>query len=130
MLFRSEMGALGLGMLRAEEFAGRYGGEEILLVLRNNDGRAVARLAEFHHRVRSHHFSKAGSPGLLSVTCSVGLAAVFAGDSWESLIDRADRALYHAKRSGRDRIAGLAGSAATLEADSLLERVQRSGDAS
>ena len=122
-----EMGALTAGTLRADEFAGRYGGEEILVVLRNEDGRAVSRLAAFHHRVRDHGFAKAGAPGVLAVTCSIGLAAVFRGDNWETLIGRADRALYHAKRSGRDRIAGLA-EAASLETEGVPERT-RLGDA-
>ena len=122
-----EMGALTAGTLRADEFAGRYGGEEILVVLRNEDGRAVSRLAAFHHRVRDHGFGKAGAPGVLAVTCSIGLAAVFRGDNWETLIGRADRALYHAKRTGRDRIAGLA-EAAILETEGVPERT-RLGDA-
>ena len=123
-----EMGALSAGILRADEFAGRYGGEEILVVLRNGDGRAVSRLAAFHHGVRSHRFGKAGSPGVLTVTCSIGLAAVFRADNWETLIGRADRALYHAKRTGRDRIAGLAEAASRNEADAIPERT-RLGDA-
>ena len=122
-----EMGALATGVLRAEEFAGRYGGEEILVVLRNSDGRAVSRLAAFHQGVRAHSFNKAGTPGILNVTCSIGLAAVFGGDNWETLIGRADRALYHAKRTGRDRIAGLAGSTGSNDQDGLSERA-RSGD--
>ena len=122
-----EMGALATGVLRAEEFAGRYGGEEILVVLRNSDGRAVSRLAALHQGVRAHSFNKAGTPGILNVTCSIGLAAVFGGDNWETLIGRADRALYHAKRTGRDRIAGLAGSTGSNDQDGLSERA-RSGD--
>ena len=122
-----EMGALAAGVLRAEEFAGRYGGEEVLVVLRNGDGRAVSRLAEFHQRVRTHSFSKAGTPGILNVTCSIGMAAVFGGDTWESLIGRADRALYHAKRNGRDRIAGLAGFTGSNDVDGMPDRA-RSGD--
>ena len=78
--------------------------------------------------MQTHRFNKAGAPGLLNVTCSIGLAAVFDGDNWETLIGRADRALYHAKRSGRDRIAGLAGSAGSNEAETMHERA-RSGDA-
>ena len=120
-----EMGALTAGILRADEFAGRYGGEEILVVLRNGNGRAVSRLAAFHGRVRDHGFGKAGTPGVLAVTCSIGLAAVFRGDNWETLIGRADRALYHAKRTGRDRIAGLA-EAAMPDSDAVPERTRLS----
>ena len=40
------------------------------------------------------------------MTCSIGLALAVQGDSWESLIGRADDALYEAKASGRDRVVG------------------------
>ena len=77
--------------------------------------------------MRTHSFSKAGTPGILNVTCSIGMAAVFGGDTWESLIGRADRALYHAKRNGRDRIAGLAGFTGSNDVDGMPDRA-RSGD--
>jgi PleD family two-component response regulator len=37
-------------------------------------------------------------------TCSAGLAPAAAGESLEDLLERADAALYRAKRAGRDRI--------------------------
>jgi len=84
------------------EFAGRYGGEEILLVLDDSDGRGAERILDLHLAIR-HDTFKAGAVGI-RVTCSIGLAWAVAGDDWESLIGRADDALYHAKRGGRDRV--------------------------
>jgi predicted signal transduction protein with EAL and GGDEF domain len=42
---------------------------------------------------------------LLSVTVSIGVASYQQGDTVESLVDRADRAMYVAKSSGRNRVA-------------------------
>ena len=41
----------------------------------------------------------------MQLTFSAGLAAVYSGDDWHSLYQRADRALYCAKKEGRDRVA-------------------------
>ncbi len=84
------------------EYAGRYGGEEILLVLDNTDGRAAERVVNLLHAVRGMPFDAAGHS--IRVTCSIGVAWAIAGDDWESLVGRADDALYEAKSSGRDRV--------------------------
>ncbi len=96
------MGRLVRKAVRVGEYAGRYGGEEILLVLDDTDGCAAERVLDLHHAVRGESFSAAGKE--LRVTCSVGLAWAVRGDDWESLIGRADQALYEAKAAGRDRV--------------------------
>ncbi len=96
------MGRLVRKAVRVGEYAGRYGGEEILLVLDDSDGRGAERVLDLHHAVRGESFSAAGKE--LRVTCSVGLAWAMHGDDWESLIGRADQALYEAKDAGRDRV--------------------------
>ena len=96
------MGRLVRKAVRVGEYAGRYGGEEILLVLDDTDGRGAERVLDLHHSVRGEAFSAAGKE--LRVTCSVGLVWAVAGDDWESLIGRADKALYEAKAAGRDRV--------------------------
>ena len=96
------MGRLVRKAVRVGEYAGRYGGEEILLVLDDSDGRGDARVLDLHHAVRGESFSAAGKE--LRVTCSVGMAWAMRGDDWESLIGRADQALYEAKDAGRDRV--------------------------
>ena len=85
------------------ECAGRYGGEEILLVLNDADGRGAERILHLLHTVRGTPFNAAGE--LIRVTCSIGVAWAVSGDDWEFIIGRADDALYEAKSSGRDRVA-------------------------
>ena len=97
------MGRLIARTVRDGEYAGRYGGEEILLVLDDSDGRGAERVLNLHLAIRHDTFSAAGAA--IRVTCSIGLAWAVRGDDWESLIGRADDALYEAKESGRDRVA-------------------------
>jgi diguanylate cyclase (GGDEF)-like protein len=90
------------GAMRAVDTAYRFGGEELLLVLRDVDAREAAQIGE---RVRQA-VSRAAFPhpegegGVLTV--SVGIACG-EGDMG-SLLARADAALYEAKRLGRNRV--------------------------
>jgi len=90
------------GELRDGDLAYRYGGEELLIVLRDAHLEIARRIAE---RVRAA-VAAAGIPhpaGIQGVvTVSIGLAAG-AGDAGR-MIARADSALYEAKRSGRNRV--------------------------
>ena len=88
--------------LRDGEYAGRYGGEEFLIVLKDADGRGAARVLELHQSIR-------GAPLFVDeleirATCSIGITWAGPGQTWKSVIERADAALYEAKTSGRDRI--------------------------
>ena len=96
------LGALIAGRMRPGEDAGRYGGEEILLVLADTDGSAAERVRRLHLSIRHDRFKVAEGP--IAVTCSIGVAWVGGGDSWETVIGRADAALYKAKHAGRDRV--------------------------
>ena len=89
-------------MLHDGECAGRFGGEEFILVLDDRDGRGAERILVLHQMIRQNPFHL--SSVSLSVTCSIGLAWAGPGDDWTSLIGRADAALYEAKSSGRDRV--------------------------
>ena len=96
------LGRLVLADLGRGECAGRYGGEEVLLVLDDGDGRAAERVLQWLHTIRGTPFNAAGAA--IRVTCSIGLAWATPGDDWESLVGRADEALYEAKAAGRDRV--------------------------
>ncbi len=95
--------ALSRAFLRKSDFVGRYGGEEFaILVLEatlDSSRKMTARLVD---RVRELALDDL-APGL-RVTVSVGVAERAEGEMQESWLERADRALYDAKRSGRDRI--------------------------
>ena len=98
--------------MREGDYAGRYGGEEVLVVLADADGCAADRILELHHTVRGAPYPS--DDKVLRLTCSIGVAWAAHGDDWKSLLTRADAALYQAKRDGRDRIVEGARSGKTV----------------
>jgi diguanylate cyclase (GGDEF)-like protein len=80
---------------------GRWGGEEFVVLCPGMSLDAAFQLAEDLRRAT--HALVAETAGL-RVTCSFGVAAARAGDTGESLLARADQALYAAKSLGRDRV--------------------------
>jgi diguanylate cyclase (GGDEF)-like protein len=89
--------------LRIEDVCGRWGGEEFLILLPITNLEEVVLVAE---RIRKSVASTSISISTgthLDVTISVGCASG-RGASWESLVERADSALYEAKESGRNRV--------------------------
>lgn len=89
-------------MIRRQDYFGRYGGEEFLLVLVDLDHqdayefaeRIRKRLAEKIYRIGQHK---------LQVTTSIGLTIAVPGEIMAGVIERADKALYAAKNTGRNR---------------------------
>jgi diguanylate cyclase (GGDEF)-like protein len=86
---------------RSGDEIGRYGGEEFLFILTNTDLTEGEEVAE---RVRSRVNSDSISArhAELQLTISLGIAQAHDDDDVDSLIDRADAALYSAKLAGRD----------------------------
>ena len=91
---------------RVEDIVARFGGEEFVLLLPNTSLQQAASLAE---RLRVNT-TEATMPIPVSITCSFGVTCFQADDTEDTLIARADRALYQAKAAGRNRVR-------TLEAD-------------
>ena len=90
--------------LRGQDVVTRYGGEEFLAAVSSGDEQTMLAVAErVSNRIRALHVPD-GSGGIVPLTASVGIAVWAATDSTESLIGRADRALYTAKAAGRDRV--------------------------
>jgi diguanylate cyclase (GGDEF)-like protein len=94
------------GVLRDYDLAGRFGGEEFVMLLPQTRATDAFRIAE---RVRDHIarlpiVSPTGER--VQVTASIGVAALDAGSSREltELLAAADAALYRAKASGRDQV--------------------------
>ncbi len=88
---------------RESDIAGRYGGEEILVVLPHTDIPGALYLAErIRHKISSTPITYKGEK--IFVTVSLGLAALRTGFSgYHQWITEADRALYQAKLSGRNQ---------------------------
>ncbi|HEY4083510.1 MAG TPA: GGDEF domain-containing protein [Burkholderiaceae bacterium] len=100
-----QLGSLIKSSLRETDVAGRYGGEEFVIVLPHTD---QAGALVFGERLR-HSISEmvviAGGKQL-NVTCSIGIAQVIITDTPqpELALALADQALYVAKREGRNRV--------------------------
>jgi len=87
--------------LRQGDLAYRYGGEEFLVLLPNRTIEEAARGAD---RLRSCVAAATAGSQLPAATMSAGVADVAPGQSAESVVGRADRAMYLAKRAGRNRV--------------------------
>jgi diguanylate cyclase (GGDEF)-like protein len=100
----AEMGRVVRESLRREDFAARYGGDEIAVILPETKSRgalmvvqrllAAVRARKFVHEER-----------VLPVSISAGVASFQPGMSVTQLVGSADEALYRAKQGGRDRYA-------------------------
>lgn len=93
--------------LRSMDMVFRFGGEEFCVLLSATSHEAAHTVAE---RLRKAVEAQAAAEGAipLSVTLSIGLATLRDVESPRCLLQRADRALYQAKASGRNRLCGLA----------------------
>ena len=81
----------------------RYGGEEFIVVLNRVDEELCLKITNrLLELVRSNHLIYKGES--LSVTISIGTTKLIKGDTVDSLIDRADQALYEAKKAGKDQM--------------------------
>jgi diguanylate cyclase (GGDEF)-like protein len=88
-------------LTRSYDFAGRYGGEEFVIVLPGCSlSDALSRAEEFRAAVADASIPVAS--GSLQITCSFGVAVCFHNVHAEQLIHKADEALYSAKRAGRN----------------------------
>jgi two-component system, cell cycle response regulator len=90
--------------LRAEDWLGRLGGEEFLALLPDAGTREAERVAE-ELRASIAELSIDGPDGPVSITVSIGWAT-WSDEDAESLVHRADQALYAAKEAGRDAVRG------------------------
>ena len=95
-----------LTAIRKGDVAARIGGDEVLVVLVGVRGLAEAlAVAE---KVRAAIREPIALPdGSVSVTASVGVTLLRPGESGDAMVERADEAMYEAKREGRDRVVAL-----------------------
>jgi len=90
--------------VRQTDVVGRYGGEEFLVLLprtnRDGAGLVAERIRHFMGRTPMED----GRGGSFTITVSLGIASRRDGDQSDSLVNRADGALYTAKNEGRNRV--------------------------
>ena len=90
--------------IRPADCFGRYGGEEFLLLLPDTDGEAASRMLERLRSIVADLDWSAFSLGM-RVTISAGVVTLRDVDTADTILARADSALYSAKAQGRNRIA-------------------------
>jgi len=98
--------------VRVSDVAARYGGEEFVVLLPGTEIESGTLLAERIRKAVSANPIEIGGGNSITITVSIGIASIAPirdGDdlktTGESLLARADVALYSAKSSGRDRVA-------------------------
>lgn len=87
-------------LVRRSDLLARWGGEEFILLTPGSDGAMARNAAEkLRASVERLSFEDIGK-----ITCSFGVTQYVDGDSAETIVRRADRALYLAKLNGRNRV--------------------------
>jgi diguanylate cyclase (GGDEF)-like protein len=82
----------------------RFGGEEFVVLLATDSADSARRAFDrFRNRVQEYDF-----PGVGAVTVSIGYVPCSGSTLPTTLVDQADRALYHAKENGRNRVVDFA----------------------
>ncbi|NES95207.1 MAG: GGDEF domain-containing protein, partial [Desertifilum sp. SIO1I2] len=97
---------LNQAIQRLDDLLARYGGEEFAIILPNTDVRGAVQVAErIGILTQNRQLSYERSPLVPHITLSIGISSLIPrlDISWEMLIAQADRALYQAKSSGRNR---------------------------
>lgn len=93
--------ALARAFIRKSDLVARYGGDEFAVILNDtsaaNSVKLIERFLAYVQDVKIPY-----SPEEMTISCSAGYTEIHESDSVESLIKRADRALYKAKAEGRN----------------------------
>lgn len=95
-----ELAAILQKTIRKIDTAGRWGGEEFLIILPESGLKGGYALAEkLRKKIDEHFFPDAGH-----ITSSFGVAAAEKGIDGQDLVYRADKAMYQAKKSGKNQV--------------------------
>jgi diguanylate cyclase (GGDEF)-like protein len=92
-----------LAALRQVDIIGRYGGEEVVVLMPETNFEA-AQLAAERLRQAILEMNVTASGKEVHVTISIGVASTDRGLDFEKLLDHADQALYRAKDRGRNQV--------------------------
>lgn len=93
------------GKLRKRDFLGRYGGDEMLVLLPDTTFDNALVVAE-HLRAAVNNRPLTIDGRVIDTSLSLGVAQLAAGETFERLLERVDVALYSSKSAGRDRVTG------------------------
>lgn len=96
-------------LVRGGDFVSRYGGEEFGVILDDTPEQGALIVAEnIRKTIEEARLKRTDTGGPIgTVTVSIGISRYGKGDTADTLLDRADRALYQAKQGGRNRISFL-----------------------
>jgi len=88
---------------RSTDFVARYGGEEfVILMPETTAAEAKVAVEKVRHAIANSPFNFLGKP--VTVTMSFGVTEISGSETAEEMFERADKALYKAKREGRNRV--------------------------
>ena len=80
--------------------AGRWGGEEFVVVCLSKNSNEVSEIAEnFRKEVEAYEF-----PDIGHITCSIGVTELTKDDTFDGAFDRLDKAMYMSKENGRNQV--------------------------
>jgi diguanylate cyclase (GGDEF)-like protein len=86
--------------IRTGDYFGRWGGEEFLVIVKNQDATQTEQLADrLRSIIANHNFATVGT-----VTTSFGITTYKENDTIQTILRRADKALYTAKENGRNKV--------------------------
>jgi diguanylate cyclase (GGDEF)-like protein len=92
-------------MTRQSDFSARFGGEEFVMILPETDQDNAFQVAnKIHGAVRSSSFGTTNRPFALTVSIGVSSSSTRAYSTWREMLDDADKAMYLAKNTGKDRV--------------------------
>ena len=94
-------------LIRQQDFLARYGGEEFAIVLPEASLRNAMKKAQRLRKAIAgtrYTSNKEDKGEILSITVSIGVSSFQKNDSVAAVIERADKALYMAKKTGKDRV--------------------------
>lgn len=90
-------------LIRSNDYFSRYGGEEFVLILQATPKKTAMEVAErIRLTVETHVFRFENK--IIPVTISIGVSTKNSTDTWETIYDRADKALYVSKQTGRNKV--------------------------